>query len=270
MVYLATFAMAAEASLSAITYTWDKSFENRLTVEVPAADDESSTTQAERVRQVIAVLRAMPEVGQVVPVPDEEVARLLKLWINQPELLKTLPVPTLIDVTRRPNSTLTATQIEERIKTTVRDVRVDDHATWLADMAYLIRGLSALGGLMILLTAITLAIAVSLICRVLMANERETIALLHTMGAEDDDIARHFQFHARSLSRPPALTGFLCAILSAGTLLFFLRHFADPTTLQPAHWAGLAALTLTVPLAAIWIAAYAARLSTLKLLQSMP
>jgi cell division transport system permease protein len=269
MVYLATFAMAAEASLSAITYVWDNSVANRLTVEIPAVDDESSTTQAERVRQTMSVLRAMPEIAQVTLVPDTETARLLKPWINQADLLKILPVPTLIDITRNPGSALTADAIEDRLKTTVKDARVDDHAAWLVDRARLVQGLGALGGLIILLTAVTLAVAVSLICRVLMANERETIALLHIMGAEDSDIAQHFQFHARSLSRPPALAGFLCAVLSAGVLLFFLRHFADPTTLQPAHWLGLMALTLLAPVIAVWIAATSARLSALKLLRSM-
>jgi cell division transport system permease protein len=269
MVYLATFAMAAEASLSAITFTWDKNFESRLTVEIPAVDDESSVTQPERVRQAIAVLRAMPDIVKVKLIPDEETARLLNVWINQQELLKTLPVPTLIDITRTPDSRLTATEIEEHIKTTVRDVHVDDYASWLADMAYLISSLSILGGFMIVLTLVTLAVAVSLICRVLMANERETITLLHIMGAEDNDIAQHFQYHTRKLSRPAAFFGFVGAVLSAGVLLFFLRHFADPTTLQPLHWLGLAALTMLVPLTAIWITTLSARVSTLKLLQSM-
>jgi cell division transport system permease protein len=262
--------MAAEATLSVITFTWDKGMESRMTVEIPAVDDEATTPQTERVRQAMAILHAMPNVATVTQVPDDEAMRLLKPWITQPELLKTLPLPTLIDVERKSGSSLTAADVEERLHATIRDARVDDHAAWLADIAHLVQGLSLLAAAMILLTGMTLVVAVSLICRAIMATERETLSLLHIIGAEDDDIARHFQFHARRLSWPAAFTGFALAMLSAGGILFFLRHFADPTALRPLHWAGLGLLTLLVPLTAIWIAALSARLSTLKILHAMP
>src|SRR5271154_7021430 len=90
MVYLASFATAAEATLSMMTVTWDRDMESRLTVEIPAVDDEASTPQPERVAQVLAVLRAMPGVERATPLSEDETARLLKPWIKQPELLKEL------------------------------------------------------------------------------------------------------------------------------------------------------------------------------------
>jgi cell division transport system permease protein len=270
MVYLATFAMAAEATLSAITFTWDKGMESRMTVEIPVLDDEASTPQAERVRQAISVLRAMPDVIAVTPVSDDAATALLKPWIAQPELLKSLPIPALIDIERKTGSTLTASNVEDQLRPTIRDAHVDDHATWLADISHIVQGLSLLAVVMVLLTGATLVVAVSLICRAIMATERETLSLLHILGAEDNDIARHFQFHARRLSLPASFIGFALAMLSAGVILFFLRHFADPMLLQPLHWIGLGFLTLLVPLLAVWIAAQSARFSTLKILHAMP
>ena len=270
MVYVATFLMAGEATLSAITFTWDKGIENRMTIELPSVDDEASEPQAERIRQVTALLHAVPDIELVTVVPDDETARLLKPWINQPELLRIMPLPTLIDIERKSGSSLTADDIKVRIKSVVSDAQVDDHGTWLSDMTRLIKGLALLAGLTILMTGLTLIITVSLICRALMATERDTLSLLHTLGAEDKDIAQHFQFHAQRLAWPAAWSGFLCAVVSIGLLLFFFRHFADPTYLTPLHWLGLSALTLLVPLTAIWITAYSARLSTLKLLHAMP
>lgn len=270
MVYLATFVAVTEAALSAATFTWDASMASRMTAEIPAASDESSTPQAERVRQALAILRAMPGVAWAQPAPDDEAARLLKPWIDTPELLKALPLPTLIDIERAPGSTLTARDAAERLKVTIADARVDDHATWLGDIERFARGLGAMGGMIIFLTGTALAAAVGLMCRVLMASERETIALLHAIGAEDDEIAAHFQFHAKITARPAAFAGFALALPSAGILLFFLRHFADPSVLQPLHWLGLGVAVLLVPLAAIWIAAQTARRAALKLLQAMP
>ncbi|MHA4874965.1 hypothetical protein ACX0FC_16500, partial [Enterococcus faecium] len=64
MVFMATFTMAAEASLSVITLAWNQDLNTRLTVEIPAVDDEASVTQADRVKQALSILRAMPQVAR--------------------------------------------------------------------------------------------------------------------------------------------------------------------------------------------------------------
>ena len=270
MVYMAAFVMAAEASLSAITLAWDRNLQSHLTVEIPAVDDEASVSQTERVKQAVSILHAMPGVSHVTPVNDGEATRLLQPWISDPAILKALPIPTLIDIERSVGSQLTADDVRQQLKATLRDVRVDDHAQWLADLARFVNGIALFGGLMIILTLVTLVLAVSLLCRTIMATERETISLLHIMGAEDADIAKHFESHARRLSLTAAFTGFMLAVLSAAALLYFMRHFADPAVLQQAHWAMLGGAVLAVPLAAVWIASLSARLSVLNYLHSMP
>ena len=270
MVYLATFATATEAALSIITFTWDKGMESRLTVEIPAVDDESSVAQPERVRQVLAVLHAMPDVANAVAVPDDETLRLLKPWIGQPELLRQLPVPTLVDVERKSGGDLTAEDIQSRLKGIASDVRVDDHAAWLEDLANLVRGLSIMAGLIVLLTGVTLVITVSLLCRAVMATEHEAISLLHVMGAADEDIARHFQTHARRIAEMASFSGFILGLGSAGLLLSLLRRFVDLSAPPPAHWFALGLTVLAVPLAATAIAAFSARLSVMRSLHGMP
>jgi cell division transport system permease protein len=270
MVYLASFATAAEATLSALTFTWDKDMESRLTVEIPPADAQSAIPQSERVQKVVTALEGLPGVDSVTVVPDEETVRLLRPWIAQPELIQALPIPTLVDVTRTSDSHLTADAVQDRLKTLVGGVHVDDHAAWLGDLGNLVHGLSAIAGLIVLLTMLTLIITVSLLCRAVMATEHEAIALLHVMGAEDDDIALHFQFHARRMALPAAIAGFVFALLSLGLMFFFIRHLVDLSALHILHWLGLACAVIAVPLVAVLIAAYTARLSVLRLLHGMP
>jgi cell division transport system permease protein len=212
----------------------------------------------------------MPGIAHAAPAPDNEAARLLQPWIGDADLVKALPIPSLIDIEREPGSKLTADDVREQLKATLRDARVDDHAAWLGDLARFIDGIAGFGGLMILLAGLTLVLAVSLVCRTIMATERETITLLHIMGAEDADIARHFQDHAFHLSWKAASIGFVLALISAGALLYFMRHFADPAVLRQAHWLMLAGAVAAVPVAAVWISAVSARLSVLGFLRSMP
>ena len=90
--------------------------ESRITVEIPAVGDEAAQPQSERVKQASAVLRGIPDIGLVMPLSDDEVARLLQPWFSQPELLKALPLPTLIDVERKAGSHITAAQIQDSLK----------------------------------------------------------------------------------------------------------------------------------------------------------
>lgn len=270
MVYIATFAMAAEAALSSVSLSRNQGAADSLTVEIPAVSDEASTSQAERVKQAVAVLRAIPDVVDVRAMPEDDAERLLQPWVSDPELLKKLPLPALIDVERRSGSGVTAATLQEKLVTVVSDARIDDHAAWLADLAHLVRSLAILAGFMIALTGIALVIAIALICRAVMATERDTIELLHIMGAGDGSIAMHFQAHAKRLALPSALAGFALAILSVGCLLFFIRHVVDLSSLHISRWIALGLLMIVVPCAAVIAASLSARLSVLRSLQTYP
>jgi cell division transport system permease protein len=270
MVFAATIAVAAETALSAVTLTWDSSVKSRMTVEIPAVEDEANMSQADRVKQSLAILRAMPDVAEAVPVPDSETTRLLQPWITDPELLKSLPIPALIDVVRRAGSVLPADVVRDHLKSVVPDIKVDDHAAWLMDLARLVRGLVAIGGVMMLLAALTLGIAVSFFCRAVMSSERNTVTLLHIMGADDDDIARHFETLARRMATVPALCGFLAAACITILLAFGLQRFSilGPLDITGSFMLGFG--VVLVPCLAILISAATARMSVLAHLRSMP
>jgi cell division transport system permease protein len=270
MVFIATFATAAEAVLLTAGYLWGRTAETLLTVEIPAVGDEASTSQADRIRQALSLLRAMPEVEAVTPLSNDEVERLLSPWFNKPELLRSLPVPALIDVERKSGSVLSADKIQSILKNSISDVRVNDHGVWMQDVWRLVRGLTLLGGMTIALTAITLVIAVSLICRAVIAAERETISLLHLMGAENIDIARHFQVQASHIASRAAIAGFLIALVVTSVLFFSTQHIANLSTLGWGHWAGVVMVSLLVPFCATVIATITARLSVMRLIETFP
>jgi cell division transport system permease protein len=270
MVFIASFATAAESALLTVSYLWGQTVETRLTVEIPAITDEATISQAERVKQATSILRAMPEIGLVMPLSDDDVVRLMEPWFNQGDLLKSLPLPTLIDVERKHGTNISAEQIETEIRKAVGDARVDDHGAWTQDVWRLVRGLSIIGGVTIALTGITLIIAVSLICRAVMAAEHETISLLHLLGTDDKDIAHHFQLQAERISLRAASVGFLIALAVTGVLLYVTRHIADLSTLEIHHWVGLVTAAFLVPVCAVGITAITTRLSVMRLIKTFP
>jgi cell division transport system permease protein len=270
MVFIASFATAAETVLLTASYLWGQTMETRLTVEIPAVGDEASMPQAERVRQAVSVLRALPDVGMVSPLSDSEVERLLGPWFNKPELLRALPLPTLIDVDRKPGAELSAQKIQAALKNVVSDAKVNDHGAWTRDVWRLVRGLTLLGGLTIALTALTLVIAVSLICRAVIAAEHETISLLHLIGAENKDIARHFQSQASRIAARAAAIGFLFALFLTLGLFFSTRDIMNLSSLEWIHWVSVGIVSLLVPFCATAIATVTARISVMRLIETFP
>ncbi|MFX8930110.1 hypothetical protein ABTN05_20665, partial [Acinetobacter baumannii] len=77
--------------------------------------------------------------------PEDEARALLEPWIGSGNLLKTLPIPSLIDFVRKKDGRLDADDIQQQFRTVARDIHVDDHGEGLAGLARLSRGFSALG-----------------------------------------------------------------------------------------------------------------------------
>ncbi len=270
MVYLATLAMAMQMALAGVTYGVGSNLSKHMTVEIPAAPDNNETVQANQLDQVMAKIKNMPEIGQIKPLPKMEVMRLLKPWITDSEVVKSLPIPKQIDIDLAAGRSITATNLQRQLMLIDDDIQVNDRAEWLEQLLLLINGLSAIAWLMISLTGLSLIVAIVLICRTIMAMQHDTIELLHLMGATDRDIAHQFQRHAWRLAWRSAFMGFFLAFLSIVGIAMLLVHFliAPPTIQQ--SWLMFVGVIASVPIIAIIVAIITARLSAMTLLRQMP
>ena len=132
------------------------------------------------------------------------------------------------------------------------------------------RAIEALALLVLVVLGGTLAGAVVFAMRERLAGRRETIEILHLLGAEEKDIVGAAVHRALSTAMVGAAIGLA---LGAATLLVFFWAATPAVTgrdpdlsLSPSGWAILA----TLPLAAVTIAAIAARLAARRALTAMP
>ncbi|MGQ0677023.1 MAG: cell division protein FtsX, partial [Rhodospirillales bacterium] len=123
---------------------------------------------------------------------------------------------------------------------------VDDHGVWKGEIARLAARMMALAGFAVLLIALTGAAVVVFAVRSGLAVHRETIEVLHFIGAHDDYITRQFRAHTLWLSLVGGLIGLA---LLAATEAFLWRAAAalDPALLprlelRSWQWAVLGAL----------------------------
>jgi cell division transport system permease protein len=270
MVYFATLATAAQTSLMGATTGWSQNLQGRMTVELPPPANDTEKGKAERLLKAMTALRSLPEIADATPVSEADTSRLLKPWIDDPAILRALPLPTLIDVQTAQGQKLEAETLRQKLAPIVSDVRIESHADGMERILNLIRCLSVLAGLMAALTGVALIIAICLICRTALAVQHETVELLHLMGATNGAIAQQFQNHARRLALPAAAVGFGLAVLTIFLLASYFGSLLDRPLALSANWLTLGIVTVLTPMAAIAIAVISARLFVTGLLRRLP
>lgn len=230
---------------------------------------------AERERQAqtaVAHLRTRGDVAEVLRVPEEELDALLEPWLGKQTLTgdEAIPVPALIDV--RLQGPVTERRLEElraSLKALVPSARIDAQAGWLGPVFDALASLQWLALGLVTLLAGASAAAVWLAARSALGANRETIEVIHLLGATDGQIARLFE---RSIAFDAAIGGLAGLLLGAGALWLLGGQFARLGSgmvaggaLAPIDWALLAA----IPAAGVVLAMFTARLTVLGALRRL-
>lgn len=215
MVFLSAVALAAALTLTSLVGRWDRDVSGTLTVEIAAGSGSAAEADAKTkagVAKAIAILKATPGVEQAVALSQDKMASLLVPWLGNPDLLKDLPLPAMIDVTVNPDARPDLDDLTARLIDAVPGATLDDHRVWLARLIGLGRTIAwtamAIMGLVGGVTAATVIYAT----RTGMAVHREVIEVLHLIGATDDYIARQFATRAFTLAFKGGIGGLILTI----------------------------------------------------------
>lgn len=271
MVFLAGLALAAVMDLEQALARWDASLTGTLTVELPAqtAPNDKSLDAA------LAVLRAAPGIKSATPIDRAATAKLIEPWLGTALSPADLELPRLIDVRLDPAGHADLAALRAKLTAAVPNTMLDDHQLWLDSLAHFARSaeLTAIG-ILVLIGGVAV-ISVSFATRTGLAVHRETIELLHLIGARDTYVARQFERQALRL----ALVGGTIGLALTAAALMALSQAANASaflgysvTLLPAlhlhgwNWVVLAVL----PLIAGLVAMATARLTVLTTLRRLP
>ncbi|MCX7864749.1 MAG: cell division protein, partial [Novosphingobium sp.] len=206
-------------------------------------------------------------------VPQDEVEALIEPWLGTGLVSgfgAAVPIPALIDVRLKQKANETAlAAIRARLAQTAPSARIDAQTDWLKPVFAAISSLQWLAIALVALLAISLAAAVLLAVRNALGTNRETIEIIHLLGATDRQIARIFQ---RAIGLDAVGGGVVGFALALVVILFLGRRFAalgagmiEGGTLAWTDW-----LLLTmVPVASVVLAMATARLTVLQALRKM-
>jgi cell division transport system permease protein len=249
MAFLAALALAGWFGTAALSRHWQQGAGSSLTVQVPRATEPSARGDQTRQAAVLALLIGTPGVASAHALSDQELGDLLRPWLGQGAEQLAIPIPAVIAV--RLNSPVADLDpLSRRLSEAAPGTLLEDHGVWIRRLAVLARSLQACAALALLLVAGVAAAVIAVATRAGLSTRRETIEIVHGLGATDRYIAVRFAGRATLLAAVGAAAGAVAALPILLTLAQMAAPFAGETATSGDTLAG-ALGTLPMPL---WLA----------------
>lgn len=266
MLFLSALALAAAFSLTGASASLSRELSRTLTVQIVHGD---AVVREREARAAGEMLASLVGVASVKPLTRREIGTLIEPWLGSGAIDPDLPLPALIDVTFDRAGQDRVAEVRLALARIAPHARVEEQAAWLTPLSNLLATLRWLGLGIVLLVAFALVGTIVLATRAALNTHRETIEVMHLMGATDGQISRLFE-------RRSAVDGLIGGVMAlAGVALVMLlvqtRALAVGSGLlggmgMPGYtWAVLALL----PLAAAVLASATAHVTVFRSLRGM-
>ncbi|MDC0988989.1 hypothetical protein OAR29_00460 [Rhodospirillales bacterium] len=210
MSLLAILSVAGFLLLKQVSDLFEYNSNDTMTIQVPSGNSEKRTNK--KITQIINILKETGGVIEVSLVPKVEVIQLLKPWLGTISESQTLPLPQIIDIQIDRGSGITPEKISNVLTIIVPDITVDDHSIWLIGLVKTLQSAELTALFILLLIVFVIIGTVIFTTRTGMGIHKQTIEVLHFVGAHDDFIARQFAIRGLVVGLQGGLIGFLFAI----------------------------------------------------------
>lgn len=255
MMFLTALALAGGLAMGSAATRLGQDLGRQVTIQIVVADP------AQREQEAHAALRLLGRQEGVTTVHrlgEAEMQALLRPWLGNAGLDHDLPLPAMIDLDLDAGGRARFDAIAKAVTAVAPHARLDDHASWLAPLVGLIRSLGLLAGGIVALMVGATAAAVVLAARSALNTHRQTIDVMHMMGATDVQVARLFQ---RRLALDALFGATLGLVSAAAVILLIGRRIAEigsglvgSIELPSTAWAALLTLPLVAGLLALAVA----------------
>jgi cell division transport system permease protein len=223
MAFLAALALAGWVGAASLAQHWQQGAGSALTVQVPRPSEPAAQGGGPRLARAAALLVGTPGVASAKPLTDEELGELLRPWLGSGAERLAVPLPAVIAV-RLSDPELDVDKLAQRLNSAVPGTLVESHGVWIHRLAVLARSLQACAGLALLLVTAVAAAVIAVATRAGLTARRESIEIVHGLGATDGYIAGRFAGRATLL----AATGGLVGAIIALPVLLVLANLAAP------------------------------------------
>ena len=252
MALFAALAVTGHEAVNQLAQRWQQGANAAVTVQIP-------NPTAARMEAALRALSTLPQIREARALDSGRMAELLRPWLGD---VAGLPLPGVIEV-RLADLAADPVLIGDHVAEAVPGAVTEAHGVFVARLAAVARALSAAALMVVLLVAVVGASVVVLAVRAGIAARRDSVMVLHMLGAADRDIAGRFARRTAWL----ALLGAILGVGLAAGVVWALLQLAGPMlpeiATQDLPLLGLAAIPLSAALIA-WAATIASILLWLR------
>jgi cell division transport system permease protein len=267
LIALVVIAAAGGLALRNLSNTASSSLSSAVSVQVIEPNPD---LRADRTAAAVKVLTGLPGVTAVHAVPEAELAAMLEPWLGEGATSGDVPIPALIDVELAASAgPEEVARIAAAVKQQVPGARVDAQGDFLRPVNDALAALQWLALGLVALVALATAAAVWLAARNAFAGARDTVEIMHLLGASQRQITAVF---LRDVLREAIVGAGLGAGLGVGAVWLLGQQFAALGSgmvsgggLMLADWLVIGA----VPLAGVLLAGLTARITIALALKDM-
>lgn len=266
MVYLSALALMGSMLLHNGFGAWTESLSNRLTVQISTADHDQRAAQVTKAAQT---LRNTPGIDHVRALNKVEIEALLEPWLGEGNVTSDLPIPAILDVTVSRSLTVDIEALKIILFKISQDIHLDDHQQWLGRFLRLMDMVEYTAlGILFLVTMASIAMII-FGAKAGMAENREIIAIMHHLGAEDRMIARAYQDRFMVYGFKGGLMGLLLAFITVISLIYLSRDLVSGLSSRPEFPLVEISVLLVIPFFAAAISLLTARITVMRNLRRM-
>jgi cell division transport system permease protein len=222
LTFLASLSAGAAVLAARASDQWRGAISNEMTIQVRP---DSHRKIDDDVARAVMMASGLREVESVRAVPKAESDKLLEPWLGTGLDLVELPVPRLIVLKLRSDAGSDLGSFGATLRRDIPTATLDDHRLWVRRLSAMAGTIIASGFAIVLLVLTAAALAVAFATRGAMAGSRDSVEVLHFVGANDDFIAREFQSRFIRLGLRGGLFGGLAAIAAIAVLGFLASRW---------------------------------------------
>jgi cell division transport system permease protein len=215
LTFLAALSAGAALLAANASEQWRGAVANEMTIQVrpdPRRNIEQDVARA------VELARAVPSIAEARAMPRAESDKLLEPWLGAGLDLIELPVPRLIVLRLTATVAKDLVAFGQTLRREVPSATLDDHRLWVRRLSTMANTIILAGVAIVLLVLVAAGLAVAFATRGAMAGSRDSVEVLHFVGATDDFIAREFQTRFVALGLRGGGAGGLAAIIAIALL----------------------------------------------------
>lgn len=222
LTFLAALSAGAAVLAARASEQWRGAVANEMTIQI--RPDSRRDIEAD-LATAVAMAAGVASIESVRVVPKAESDKLLEPWLGTGLDLVELPVPRLIVLRLRAGVGPDLPAFGTALRAALPGAILDDHRLWVRRLSTMASTIILSGVVVVLLVLAAAALAVAFATRGAMAGSRDSVEVLHLVGADDAFIAREFQSRFVRLGLRGGAAGGAAAIVVIALLGFLASRW---------------------------------------------